>query len=89
MPADKFLTVNGLTIHYLDWGNASKPPFIMLHGISRTAHSFDSSWLSIFGVGSLALWLCLSGLWNLSCSLATVWAVGILESCRRPAQQAT
>lgn len=38
---DQFITVNGLRLHYLDWGNASKPPFIMLHGISRVAHQFD------------------------------------------------
>jgi pimeloyl-ACP methyl ester carboxylesterase len=38
---DRYITVNGLRIHYLDWGNDSKPPFIMLHGISRIAHQFD------------------------------------------------
>ena len=38
---DRFITVNGLALHYLDWGNAGKPPFILLHGISRTAHTFD------------------------------------------------
>jgi pimeloyl-ACP methyl ester carboxylesterase len=38
---DRFVTVNGLRIHYLDWGNPGKPPFLMLHGIGRVAHSFD------------------------------------------------
>jgi pimeloyl-ACP methyl ester carboxylesterase len=38
---DKFITVNNLRIHYLDWGSADKQPFIMLHGIGRVAHSFD------------------------------------------------
>src|SRR5260370_1011778 len=38
---DRFATVNGLRIHYLDWGSPDKPPFIMLHGIGRVAHSFD------------------------------------------------
>lgn len=38
---DRQITVNGLRIHYLDWGNAGKQPFIMLHGIARTAHTFD------------------------------------------------
>lgn len=38
---DRAVTVNGLRIHYLDWGAAGRQPFIMLHGISRTAHSFD------------------------------------------------
>ena len=40
-PADRFVTVNGLRIHYLDWGNETKPPMIMLHGIGRVAHTFD------------------------------------------------
>ena len=40
-PADRYITVNGLRIHYLDWGNESKPAFIMLHGIGRVAHTFD------------------------------------------------
>jgi esterase len=38
---DRFITVNGLRLHYLDWGSPDKPPFIMLHGISRVAHQFD------------------------------------------------
>ena len=38
---DKFVRVNGLRIHYLDWGNDTKPPLLMLHGIGRVAHSFD------------------------------------------------
>ena len=40
-PADRFVTVNGLRLHYLDWGNASKPPLVMVHGIGRVAHTFD------------------------------------------------
>ena len=38
---DRLITVNGLRLHYLDWGSSDKPPFIMLHGISRVAHQFD------------------------------------------------
>jgi esterase len=38
---DRYITVNGLRLHYLDWGSETKPPFIMLHGISRVAHQFD------------------------------------------------
>jgi esterase len=38
---DRFVTVNGLRIHYLDWGGPEKPPLIMLHGIGRVAHTFD------------------------------------------------
>ena len=40
-PTDRFITVNGLRIHYLDWGSEGKPPLIMLHGIGRVAHTFD------------------------------------------------
>ena len=40
-PLDRFSTVNGLQIHYLDWGNAGKQPLILLHGIARVAHTFD------------------------------------------------
>jgi len=42
--ADRYLTVNGLRIHYVDWtqpGDEAKPPLILLHGIARMAHSFD------------------------------------------------
>ena len=40
-PADRFITVNGLRIHYLEWRSADKPPLIMLHGIGRVARTFD------------------------------------------------
>ena len=40
-PVDRIVTVNGLKIHYLDWGNPSKPPLLLLHGIGRVAHTFD------------------------------------------------
>src|SRR5262245_27625458 len=40
-PTDHFVTVNGLRIHYLEWGSTDKPPLIMLHGIGRIAHTFD------------------------------------------------
>jgi esterase len=39
--ADRFVTVNGLRIHYLDWGADGKQPMILLHGIGRVAHTFD------------------------------------------------
>jgi len=40
-PVDRFVTVDGLRIHYLDWGAPEKPPLLMLHGIGRVAHTFD------------------------------------------------
>jgi arylsulfatase A-like enzyme/pimeloyl-ACP methyl ester carboxylesterase/ABC-type molybdate transport system substrate-binding protein len=39
--ADRFIDVNRLRIHYLDWGSAGKQPLILLHGIGRVAHTFD------------------------------------------------
>ena len=36
-----FVTSEGRRIHYLDWGQTGKPVFIMLHGISRSGHSYD------------------------------------------------
>jgi pimeloyl-ACP methyl ester carboxylesterase len=40
-PSDNFINVDGLRIHYLDWGTAGKQPLILLHGIARVAHNFD------------------------------------------------
>ena len=40
-PVDRNVTLNGQRIHYLDWGTAGKQPLILLHGIARTAHTFD------------------------------------------------
>jgi len=40
-PADREVTVNGLRIHYLDWGTEGKQPLVLLHGIARVAHTFD------------------------------------------------
>ena len=40
-PADRFVDLEGLRIHYLDWGAEGSRPLIMLHGIGRVAHTFD------------------------------------------------
>jgi esterase len=40
-PADRSVTVDGLRIHYLDWGTSGQQPLILLHGIGRVAHTFD------------------------------------------------
>ena len=40
-PTDRFISANGLRIHYLEWGTSDKQPLIMLHGIGRIAHAFD------------------------------------------------
>ena len=40
-PHDRHVTVGGLRLHYLDWGNADRPPMLLLHGGTQTAHSWD------------------------------------------------
>ena len=40
-PIDRNVTINGLRIHYLEWGSSGKQPLILLHGIARVAHTFD------------------------------------------------
>ena len=37
----KFISANGLKLHYLDFGNPSKPPLVCIHGLSGNAHNFD------------------------------------------------
>lgn len=39
-PVDRFADVNGLRIHYVDWGGSGKP-FVMVHGLDRVARTFD------------------------------------------------
>ncbi|MBI3741969.1 MAG: alpha/beta hydrolase [Chloroflexi bacterium] len=39
---DKFLSLNGLRFHFLEWGNASAPPLILLHGFMDHAHRWDT-----------------------------------------------
>ena len=39
--ADRFVTVSGLRLHYLEWGSSAKPAMVLLHGIARHAHTFD------------------------------------------------
>lgn len=41
MAADKFITANGLKLHYLDFGGAG-PWLVCIHGLSANAHSFDA-----------------------------------------------
>lgn len=38
---DKYITVNQVQLHYRDWGNASAPPLIILHGYTGHAWEFD------------------------------------------------
>jgi pimeloyl-ACP methyl ester carboxylesterase len=38
---DRHIEVNGINLHYLDYGTAGKPPMLCLHGGAVTAHWFD------------------------------------------------
>ncbi|MBI4641009.1 MAG: alpha/beta hydrolase [Candidatus Tectomicrobia bacterium] len=38
---DKAAVVNGLRLHYLEWGNEGHPTMILLHGLTSHAHSWD------------------------------------------------
>jgi pimeloyl-ACP methyl ester carboxylesterase len=37
----RYVSANGLKLHYLDYGNPSKPPLVCIHGLSGNAHNFD------------------------------------------------
>jgi pimeloyl-ACP methyl ester carboxylesterase len=38
---DRFVTVNGLRLHVVDWGNAERQPMVLIHGLDRVARTFD------------------------------------------------
>jgi pimeloyl-ACP methyl ester carboxylesterase len=40
-PVDRFVMVNGLRIHYVEWGSAERPPLVLVHGLDRVARTFD------------------------------------------------
>lgn len=37
-----FATVNGLRLHYLDWGNAGAQPVVCVHGYTSSAQAFNA-----------------------------------------------
>jgi pimeloyl-ACP methyl ester carboxylesterase len=39
---DKFLTVNGLHGHYVEWGTPGQPAMVLLHGFQSNAHTWDT-----------------------------------------------
>jgi esterase len=41
VPADHHIVVDGLRLHYLDWGSHHRPPLLFLHGGRLTAHTWD------------------------------------------------
>jgi esterase len=41
-PSSKTLTVNGLALHYLEWGEAAAPPIVCVHGYTGSADAFNA-----------------------------------------------
>ena len=41
-PIDRYLLVNGLRLHLLDWGGAGRTPLLLLHGFTGHAHAWDT-----------------------------------------------
>jgi esterase len=38
---DKTIVVNGLRLHYREWGSEASPPLVLLHGITSNAQTWD------------------------------------------------
>ena len=41
LPNDHHVVLDGMRLHYLDWGTAGRPPVLFLHGGGLTAHTWD------------------------------------------------
>ena len=46
-PKDSTAIVNGLNLHYLDWGNPRHAPIVFIHGYAQNAHTWDFSALAL------------------------------------------
>lgn len=42
VPSSHFLPIHGLQMHYLDWGNETRKPMVLLHGVMGHAHLWDN-----------------------------------------------
>ena len=40
-PTDKFIHIDNLQFHYLEWGNEHTQIMVLLHGIGDNAHIWD------------------------------------------------
>jgi pimeloyl-ACP methyl ester carboxylesterase len=40
-PVDRYVFLNGLRFHYLDWGTEGKQAMLLLHGFTTMAHAWD------------------------------------------------
>jgi esterase len=41
LPRSERVTIGGLQLHYLDWGNAAAPPLVCVHGYTGSADAFN------------------------------------------------
>src|SRR5438132_9604373 len=41
-PRDRYLLVEGLRLHVLDWGGDGRTPLLLLHGFTGHAHAWDT-----------------------------------------------
>jgi pimeloyl-ACP methyl ester carboxylesterase len=41
-PLDRYVKVNGLQLHVLDWGGDGRTPLLLLHGFTGHAHAWDT-----------------------------------------------
>src|SRR5262249_61631651 len=41
-PKSMQVSVNGLELHYLDWGNAGAAPLVCVHGYTSSAEAFNA-----------------------------------------------
>jgi len=39
---DKFIAINGLQLHYVEWGTPGNPSLVLLHGFQSNAHTWDT-----------------------------------------------
>jgi len=40
-PVSKYVTILDRELHYVEWGDASKPKLVLWHGLARTGRDFD------------------------------------------------
>jgi len=43
LPEDKFIQIDNLSLHYLEWGNQDTVTMVLLHGLCGNAHYWDFS----------------------------------------------
>jgi esterase len=47
LPRNAYIEANGLKLHYMDWGEPTARPLVLLHGGALTAHTWDMVCLAL------------------------------------------